>query len=147
MDKGHFELIEDAKKEPCKTKGYAQNTTMQKPKQGPKEKTNKLFCHCKIMSKMVGPMPTIRLPIQALSCQCLFLFHTFSLCHLSIVHACFGASSLSSLLRIFHFFVPLSLLLLVGCQLQNIIYCKGRKFLPLKPSCTDMSSIRSSSFP
>ncbi len=43
MDKGHVELIEDAKKEPCKRKGYAQNTTMQKPKQGPKKKKQKNF--------------------------------------------------------------------------------------------------------
>ncbi len=65
MDKGHFELIEDAKKEPCKTKGYAQNTRMQKPKQGPKKKkkTKKLFFHCKNMSKIAGPTPTFRLPI------------------------------------------------------------------------------------
>jgi hypothetical protein len=78
---------------------------------------------------MVGLMPIIRLPIQAPNCRCLFLFHTLSLCHLLIVHACFGVLvprlSLSSFLCIFHFFVPLSLLLLVGYQLPNITYSKG----------------------
>ncbi len=53
----------------------------------------------------------------------LFLFHALSLCHLSMVHACLvPLLCLFSLLLIFHFFVPLSMLLLavVGCQLPSI---------------------------
>ncbi len=38
MDKGHIEPMEDAKKEPYKTKGYTQNTRTQKPKQALKKK-------------------------------------------------------------------------------------------------------------
>jgi hypothetical protein len=33
VDKGHLELMEDTKNEPYKTKGYSQNTKMQKPEQ------------------------------------------------------------------------------------------------------------------
>jgi hypothetical protein len=55
VDKGHFELMEDAKREPYEMKGYTQNTRTQKPKQTLKKIKIKFFQYNN-MSMMVGPL-------------------------------------------------------------------------------------------
>jgi hypothetical protein len=56
VDKGHIEPMEDAKREPNKTKGYTQNTRTQKPNQALKKKQKNLSYCYKNTSMMVGPM-------------------------------------------------------------------------------------------
>jgi hypothetical protein len=46
--------MEDAKKEPYKTKGYTENTKKQKPNQALKIKIKINSCHCKNMLTMAG---------------------------------------------------------------------------------------------